>query len=248
MLALAAVGGAAFGSFINVLAYRLPRGESLLRPGSHCPSCGTPIKPYDNVPIIGWLLLRGHCRSCGERISPRYPIVEALTAALCVAVVATQSGAATIALDLLLVLVLVPVSLIDLDHRIIPNRIVGPAAVLAVLLGTVLDPGGELERLIAGACAGGFLLIAALLYPRGMGMGDVKLAGFIGLCLGRAVGPAMFIALIAGVVAGAVLAARHGTRAARKTAIPFGPFLAFGAIVAVFAGDAIVSAYLGSLG
>ena len=147
-----------------------------------------------------------------------------------------------------LVLVLVPVALIDLDHRLIPNKITAPAAVLALVIGTALDPGGELERLIAGAAAGGFLLLAALAYPRGMGMGDVKLAGVLGLFLGRAVGPAMLIALVAGVIVGVVIMRRAGVGAGRKTAIPFGPFLALGGLVGSFAGNALVSAYLSSIG
>jgi leader peptidase (prepilin peptidase)/N-methyltransferase len=145
----------------------------------------------------------------------------------------------------ILVLLLVPVALIDLDHRIIPNRMLAPAAVIAVVVGTVLDPGGEVERLIGAAAAGGFLLAAALAYPRGMGMGDVKLAAVLGLFLGRAVGPAMLIALLSGVIVGAVIIARVGAAEGRKTAVPFGPFLALGGVIAIFAGNGIISAYLG---
>jgi leader peptidase (prepilin peptidase)/N-methyltransferase len=242
----AALFGALIGSFLNVVAYRLPRGESLVMPGSHCPSCDTPVKPYDNVPVLSWLLLRGRCRSCAAPISARYPLIEAATAALCAGVVLAHDSAAGIALGILLVFVLVAIVPIDLDHRVIPNRITAPAAVLALALGVALDPGGEPERLIAGAAAGGFLLAAVMAYPRGMGMGDVKLAAVMGLCLGRAVGPAMLIALLAGVLAGVVIMARAGVSEGRKTAIPFGPFLALGGLVALFAGEPIVSAYLGT--
>jgi leader peptidase (prepilin peptidase)/N-methyltransferase len=245
---LAALFGAVIGSFLNVVVYRLPRGESLSTPASHCPSCDTPIKPYDNVPVLGWLWLRGRCRSCGEPISARYPLVEATTAALCAGAVAAQHNTGRALLDFLLVLVLVPIALIDLDHRVIPNRITAPAAVLAVVIGTALDPSGELARLIAGAAAGGFLLVAALAYPQGMGMGDVKLAGVLGLFLGAAVGPAMLVALVAGVLVGVVIIKRAGVSAGRKTAIPFGPFLALGGLVGIYAGAAIVSAYLSSFG
>jgi leader peptidase (prepilin peptidase)/N-methyltransferase len=242
--AFAAAFGAILGSFLNVVAYRLPRGESLATPASHCPSCLEPIKPYDNVPILAWLWLRGHCRCCGVAISARYPLVEATTAALCAAVVLADGPTPAAALGIVLVLVLVPVALIDLDRQIIPNKITGPAAVLAVALGTGLDPGGEVERLIAGAAAAGFLLLAVLAYPRGMGMGDVKLAGVLGLFLGRAVGPAVLIALVTGVAVGAVVMARVGVAAGRRTKVPFGPFLALGGVVAIFAGGALVDAYL----
>ncbi|HSZ04361.1 MAG TPA: prepilin peptidase [Solirubrobacteraceae bacterium] len=240
----AGVLGAVFGSFLNVVVYRLPRHESLITPASHCPRCGTPVKPYDNIPILSWLLLRGHCRSCGCAISPRYPLVEALTGALCVGAVLAHHSAAGIALSVALILLVVPAALIDLEHRIIPNRITALGAVLALVLGLALDPGGELGRLIAGACAGGFLLAAALAYPGGMGMGDVKLAGMMGLFLGAAVAPALLIALLAGVTLGAVVIARKGAREGRKTAVPFGPFLALGALLAVFVGPQIVHVYV----
>jgi leader peptidase (prepilin peptidase)/N-methyltransferase len=236
--------GAIAGSFLNVVTYRLPRHESLLKPASHCPGCDTPVKPYDNIPILSWLLLGGRCRSCSEPISPRYPLVEALTGALCVGAVLTHSSAAGIALSVALILVVVPAALIDLEYRIIPNRVTGLGAVLALVLGLALNPAGEPERLIAGAAAGGFLLLAALAYRGGMGMGDVKLAAVMGLFLGRAVAPAIVIALVAGVLVGAAVIARKGARAGRKTAVPFGPFLALGAIVAAYAGNSLVDLYI----
>jgi leader peptidase (prepilin peptidase) / N-methyltransferase len=242
--AIAGLFGTIFGSFLNVVAYRLPRHESLVKPASHCPHCDTPVRPYDNVPIISWLLLRGRCRSCGGPISPRYPLVEAITGLLCLGAVLAHDDATDIALDLALILVVVPAALIDLEHRIIPNRLTGAGAVLALVLGLALDPGGEPGRLLAGAAAGGFLLIAALAYPGGMGMGDVKLAGTMGLFLGSAVAPAVLVALLTGAVTGAVVIARRGVREGRKTAIPFGPFLAFGALIAVFAGHPLVDVYV----
>jgi leader peptidase (prepilin peptidase)/N-methyltransferase len=245
---IAALLGAVVGSFLNVVAYRLPRGESLATPGSRCPSCETPIKPYDNVPVLGWLWLRGRCRNCGARISVRYPLVEAATALLCAGVVLADGTSPAAALGIALVLTLVPIALIDFDRQIIPNAITAPAAVLAVALGLALDPTGEPERLIAGAAAGTFLLLAVLAYPRGMGMGDVKLAAVLGLFLGSAVGPGVLIALLTGVVAGAAVMARLGASAGRKTKVPFGPFLALGGVAAIFAGDALVSAYLRGFG
>lgn len=240
----AGVMGAIFGSFLNVVVYRLPRHESLLLPASHCPTCGTPVKPYDNIPILSWVLLRGHCRSCGSSISPRYPFVEALTAALCVGAVLVHHTATGIALSVSLILIVVPAAMIDLEHRIIPNSITALGAVLALALGLALDPAGEPERLIAGVSAGGFLLLAALAYPGGMGMGDVKLAGVMGLFLGAAVAPALLIALVAGVALGVVVIYRKGAQAGRKTAVPFGPFLALGALLAVFVGHELVAVYV----
>jgi leader peptidase (prepilin peptidase)/N-methyltransferase len=241
---IAAVMGAIFGSFFNVVAYRLPRGESLSRPRSRCPGCQTPIKPYDNVPVLSWLALRGRCRACGESISPRYPLVEAGTGLLCALVVIAKGADEDAVLGLALVLLLVPVTLIDLDHRIIPNRLMLIGAVVAPALVLLVAPGNIVEHLIAAVAAGGFFLIAVLAYPRGMGMGDVKLAAVLGLFLGRAVGPAVFIALVTGTLAGALVMARKGVQEGRKTAVPFGPFLALGALVALFAGDAMVDWYL----
>jgi leader peptidase (prepilin peptidase)/N-methyltransferase len=239
-----AVLGAMIGSFLNVVAYRLPRHESLVTPGSHCPSCDTPIKPYDNVPVLGWLLLSGRCRSCRAGISARYPLVEALTAALAVGVVLVKHSPHSIALGLVLVLILVPVALIDFDHRIIPNRIMLPAAIAAVGIGLLTSPAGVPEQLIAGVSAGAFLLIFALAYPKGMGMGDVKLAVVLGLFLGRYVAVALLAGVLVATVVGTAIMARVGVARGRKTAVPFGPFLAFGGVVALLAGPAIAHWYV----
>jgi leader peptidase (prepilin peptidase) / N-methyltransferase len=245
-MSYAAFIGALFGSFFNVVAYRLPRGESLSRPRSRCPGCETPIKPYDNVPILSWLALRGKCRACGSRISLRYPLVEAGTALLCGLVVLAKGLDKDAVIPLVMVLLLVPVTLIDLDHRIIPNKLMILGAVLAPALVVWLEPDAIVEHLIAGAAAGGFFLLAVLAYPRGMGVGDIKLAGVLGLFLGRAVGPAVFIALVSGTLVGALIMARKGVAEGRKTAVPFGPFLALGGVVALFAGDAMIDWYLGT--
>ena len=240
----ALLGGLIIGSFLNVVAWRLPRGESLSHPGSHCPSCDTPIKPYDNIPVLSWLLLRGRCRHCKAPISPRYPLVEATTGILYALVMwARWDDAAGIALGIVLVTILIPIAIIDYEHRIIPNRITGPAAIVAIAIGLLFDQDFVVEQLIAGAAAGGFFLLAAVAYPRGMGMGDVKLAGVMGLYLGRAVGLAVLIGLVAGVVVGAIIISRKGSKEGRKTAVPFGPFLALGGIIAIFAGDAVADWY-----
>ena len=243
----AAAFGLIIGSFLNVVALRLPGRMSLAMPASRCPSCETPIKPYDNIPVLSWLLLRGRCRSCTEPIPARYPLVEATTAALFAAVVAVHyADTAALVLGLVLVAFIVPIALIDLDHRIIPNRLTLPAAILALVLGTALDPGGEVERLIAGAAAGGLIGLPALLRPSGMGMGDAKLVGVMGLYLGAAVAPAFFVAFAVGTIVGIAIIWRKGMSQGRKTAVPFGPFLALGAIVGVLAGSELVDAYLGA--
>ena len=243
---VAGILGAVIGSFLNVVAYRLPRGESLVRPGSRCPHCETPIKPYDNVPVLGWLWLRGRCRACGAPIAWRYPAVEALTGLLCAGVVVRFGADRDAWLGLVLVLLLVPITLIDLEHRIIPNKLTLIGAVAAVVLVLVTRSDKLAAHLIAGAAAGGFFLLAALVHPAGMGMGDVKLAGVLGLFLGRAVAPAMMAALLAGSVVGIGIIAVKGAKEGRKTGIPFGPWLAFGGLVGLFAGDAIVDWYLSS--
>jgi len=241
---VAALMGAILGSFLNVVIARLPAGESLATPRSRCPSCGTPVRPYDNVPVVSWLLLRGRCRDCGEPISRRYPLVEALTAALLAAVVLALGADRDAWLGIAFVLVLVPVIFIDLDHRIIPNPItlIGAVAAIALVLLTRRDD--LVEHLVAAAAAGGFLLLAALAYPSGMGIGDVKLAGVMGLFLGRDVGPAMFVALLAGSVVGVAIMRRKGIAEGRKTGVPFGPFLALGGLFGLFAGGPMVDWYL----
>jgi leader peptidase (prepilin peptidase)/N-methyltransferase len=244
-LAPAALLGLLIGSFLNVVAWRLPRGESLVTPRSRCPGCATQLKPYDNVPVLSWLVLRGRCRGCGERISARYPIVEAVTAALYVAVVAVKwDDVLAMTLGLVLVTFLVPIAVIDFDLKVIPNKLTAPAAVLAVALGAVLEPSYLPEQLAAGAGALAFFLLPALIHKKGMGMGDVKLVGVLGLYLGRDVAPAIMIGLVLGVIVGAAIVAIKGVSEGRRTKVPFGPFLAMGALVAFFAGDAIVDAYL----
>ncbi len=245
VLVLAAVTGLAVGSFLNVVVHRLPRGESLSHPPSRCPGCGHAVRPRDNVPVLSWLLLRGRCRDCHAPIAWRYPLLEAVTAALWVAVVAARwDDAAQVVLGIVLVTLMVAVVPIDLEHRLILNKLTYPAALLAPVIGLALDPGFVAEQLIAGAAAGGFFLLAALAYPRGMGLGDVKLATVMGLYLGRAVGPAVLIALVTGVLVGVVIISRVGREQGRKVQVPFGPFLALGSVVALFAGDALVDAYL----
>jgi leader peptidase (prepilin peptidase)/N-methyltransferase len=240
----AGVLGALIGSFLNVVIWRLPRGESVVTPPSTCPSCGARIKPYDNIPVLSWLLLRGRCRNCGVAISPRYPLVEALTAVLMALVPICLGTDEDQWIGYAMVLILVPLTFIDLDHRILPNKITYPSVPIAIGLTAAFDTDHLLAHLIAGAAAFGFLFAAAWVYPAGMGVGDVKLAGVLGLFLGRAVAPALLIAFLLGTVVGIGVMAVRGVAAGRKTAIPFGPFLAVGGLIGLYAGDDIVDWYL----
>jgi len=239
---VSALFGAVIGSFLNVVAHRVPLGESLVSPGSHCPHCDAPVKPYDNVPVVSWLVLRGRCRNCGVPISPRYPLVELLTAIVFAAVVAARGFDDDLVLELPFVALLIALAAIDLDHRILPNKIVYPMAAYGVIATLLVDRGDLAENLIAGAGAFAFLLLAVIAYPRGMGMGDVKLAGAMGLYLGLSIIPALLAAFLSGSVVGVVILAREGA-AGRKKAVPFGVFLALGGIVGVLAGPELIDAY-----
>jgi len=243
-VAIAFLGGLIVGSFVTVVAYRVPRGESIVGPRSRCPACGVQIAAYDNVPVLSWALLRGRSRCCGEPISARYPLTEFGLGTLYAATVAVLWGdAGEIALGLVFVTMLLAVTVTDLERRIIPNKILIVGAVVGAVIAAVADPGSLPERAIAAAAAGGLLFAAALAYPRGMGLGDVKLAATMGLFLGRNIAPAILIALLAGSIVGLAMIARDGA-AARKKAIPFGPFLALGGVVGLLAGDQIVDWYL----
>jgi leader peptidase (prepilin peptidase) / N-methyltransferase len=246
LAALALIAGLAVGSFLNVVIHRVPRHESVVSPRSRCPGCGKQIRGLDNIPIVSWLVLRGRCRDCGEPISPRYPLVEALTGLLYAAVVISQDAGETTWIGLALATALVPIAFIDLDHKIIPNVIVGPAAVVGIALVAILQTDALVENLIAGVAAAAVFLLVALARPGGMGMGDVKLVGMLGLYLGRAVVPALFIALAVGSVVGIGIMASRGAGEGRKTKVPFGPFLALGGMTAFFVGDEIVDWYLDS--
>ena len=233
--------GLALGSFLNVVAARVPLRRSLVRPASACMSCGAQIGPRDNVPLLSYALLRGRCRHCSARIPARYPAVELITAALIVACVFAFGLTAEAALASFFCAVLVAISAIDLEHRIVPNRIVIPATAVLLPLHTFVDPG---PQWVVGALAASlFLFLAVLAYPAGMGMGDVKLALLMGAMLGKTVGVALMVGMIAALVPAAFLLARHGS-AARKMGIPFAPFLAFGSLVALFFGEQLLDAYL----
>jgi leader peptidase (prepilin peptidase)/N-methyltransferase len=234
----------ALGSFLNVVAARVPLRRSIVRPPSACMSCAAEIRWYDNVPLVSYAVLRGRCRHCGVHIPLVYPAVELLTAVLIAGCVLAFGLTAEAAVAAFFCAVLVAVSAIDFEHRIIPNRIVLPATVVVLLANTLRDPSPQ--WLVAALAASAFLLTAALVYPAGMGMGDVKLALLMGAALGKTVPVALMAGMIAAMIPSLVLFARHGSKA-RKMGIPFGPFLALGSVVALFWGDAILQAYLNTL-
>jgi leader peptidase (prepilin peptidase)/N-methyltransferase len=236
--------GLALGSFLNVVAARVPRRTSIVKPASACMECKTPIARRDNVPVLSWLLLRGRCRNCGVRISPLYPAVELATALLVAACVWAFGLSWEMVVAAFFCAVLVAVSAIDLTHRIIPNRIVLPAFVVVLVAQTLLEPSPQWA--IGALAASGFLFLAVLAYPAGMGMGDVKLCLLMGAALGKLVAVALMVGMLAALVPAVFLLARHGSKA-RKMGIPFGPFLALGSVVALFFGDGILDWYLNFL-
>jgi leader peptidase (prepilin peptidase)/N-methyltransferase len=236
--------GTVAGSFATAVAHRVPRGMSVAGPRSQCPACGAQITARDNVPVLSWLLLRGRARCCGARISALYPLAElGAGLAFAAAVLVEWGDPAAIAIDLVFVTMLTAITLTDLERRIIPNKILLAGAGLCLAIAAPTDPSGLVERGAAAAIAGGLLFAVVLAYPRGMGLGDVKLTATMGLFLGRAVAPAVLAALLVASAVGLALIWRHGSQA-RKMAIPFGPFLALGGVVGMLAGEALMELYL----
>jgi len=251
LLVLSGVLGLAVGSFLNVVIHRVPRGESLIRPGSHCPHCGTAVRPWQNIPVLSWLLLGGRCAGCRASISARYPLVELAAAALFIAVTARFGLAPELPAYLYLAAVSLALALIDLDVRRLPNSIVLPSyGVGAALLLAAVSASGDWRAAIRGLLAMALLfalyLAIAYGYRGGMDLGDVKLAGVLGLYLGWLGWSSVLVGafagfLLGGVVGVALLATR---RAGRRSALPFGPFMLTGALVAVFLTDPIASWYI----
>jgi leader peptidase (prepilin peptidase) / N-methyltransferase len=241
--------GLVFGSFLTVVVYRVPRGESLVRPRSHCPECGTQIRAVDNVPVVSWLLLRGRCHACGARISAEYPVTELATGVLFAGVAFRYHDPWAIVLLAPFCGMLLALSVIDARTKKLPNRLVYPSLLISaayLVVARVFGADVDLVRSAIGLLTlGGGLLLVALVVPRGMGMGDVKLGALIGLVLGaQGLGP-VGVAAGAGVLLGglgAIVALIRG--ASRKQALPFGPFLAAGAVIAVFAGHELAGRYL----
>ncbi|MFN2641060.1 MAG: A24 family peptidase [Actinomycetota bacterium] len=229
-----------FGSFLNVVVYRVPRKESVVKPRSRCPHCGRELTALDNVPVLSWLILRGRCRTCKAKISPKYLVGEIGTAVLWAAAFWRFDRPALAAVYAALFWVLLALTLIDLEHKLLPNAIVYPSTVVAVAaFAAVALAFGQSDALIRGLLAGaasfGVFLLIALIAPGGMGMGDVKLSFALGLALGvlgwRAVFAGFFLAFLSGAVTGIALMAAE--KAGRKSAVPFGPFMAFGAVVTI---------------
>ncbi len=245
--------GLIFGSFLTVVVSRVPKGESVVAPRSRCPRCGELVRARDNIPVISWVLLGGRCRHCGERISPEYPLIEAGTAALFLAASLVIRPLFVAGMLAPFLGILLAVSVIDARHRILPNRIIYPSlpvSAAVVLVGDLLDQGVGLPRGLLGAAAyAGPLFLLALAVPGGMGMGDVKLAALIGLVLGAVSLSHVAVAAAAGILLGGVgaLMAVVVLRMGRKQQIPFGPFLAGGAVLSALAGPALARAYLSLL-
>ena len=252
-MAMLAAGmfGLVVGSFLNVCIYRIPRGESLVAPRSRCPGCGAPVRARDNIPLVSYLLLRGRCRSCAARISPQYPAVEALTAALFVAALGRFGLTPRGLLATAFLCGLVVATFVDLEHQIIPHAVTLPGIPLG-LLGSLAGGGPPPPEALIGCLAGaGFVYLIALyceiiLGREAMGLGDVNLVAMLGAFLGwRALVVAFFLATVTGSVVSLALIALR--RRDRKEPIPFGPFLALGGAAALFAGDAMVRWYLSLL-
>jgi leader peptidase (prepilin peptidase) / N-methyltransferase len=240
LAAIALAPGLMFGSFLNVVAARVPLKRSVVSPPSACMDCGHEIAWYDNIPLVSWLLLRGRCRECSSPIPFRYFAVELVTGLLVAGCFLKFGASADAVVAAFVCLALVAVSAVDVEHRIIPNRIVVPAGIATLVANTALHPSPRYA--IAAFAASGFLFAAALAYPKGMGMGDVKLAFLMGAALGTTVPVALMAGMLAALLPSLVLFARHGS-AARKMTIPFGPFLALGCVLALFAGHPILDWY-----
>jgi leader peptidase (prepilin peptidase)/N-methyltransferase len=234
--------GLALGSFLNVVIYRLPRRESLVRPGSHCPACQSAIRWYDNVPVVSWLVLQGRCRDCGQRISPRYLVIESMTGAAFALAMWHFGLDWPVLLAWFFLAILIAVAFIDYDHFIIPDKLVLPGAVIGLAGSVAIHPERWWVYLAAAGGSALFFLLLALLWPGGgMGMGDVKMALFMGAVLGTSVLVGLFAAFLLGSVVGIYLiAAKKGSR---KTKVPFGPFLSIGGAIGLFLGEAAVHAY-----
>lgn len=239
--ALAALFGLILGSFLNVVIHRVPRRESIVAPASHCPGCGDPLRMSDNLPLLSYLNLKGRCRSCARAISVRYPVVEALGALFFVAAVLRFGLSAETVWALALICFLLSLAVVDLEHRLLPNALVVPGTVAGLALSALRDPGGWWSYPLTAALAFASLLTLALLYPGGLGMGDVKFAALLGAFLGFYAFMAVLLgALLGAVVGGALLAAGRTTR---RTPLPFGTFLSAGGLLTAFAGAELWAGY-----
>jgi leader peptidase (prepilin peptidase)/N-methyltransferase len=247
---------------LNVVIHRVPRRESIVWPASHCPHCGEPIRPLDNVPLVSYLLLRGRCRNCKERISARYPAVEALTGLLFGAAAYEFGASLDLLPALLLISTLIVLAVIDVEHRLLPNVIVGPAALAGLVLSILANPAGWWTYPLSALAVAGALLVLALAVPGvptasadssakpppnedkrlSMGMGDVKMGGMLGAFLGPYAALAVFLGALVGAVSGGVLMVTGKVQ--RRSHLPFGLFMAIGGVISLFVGPQLWGLYM----
>ncbi len=246
VVVVAVLLGLLVGSFLNVVIYRVPRRQSVAWPASHCPHCGEPIRPLDNVPVLSYLLLRGRCRNCGGRISARYPAVEGITGLLFGAAAFDLGLDLALLPALVLICALISLAVIDLEHRLLPNVLVGPAALAGLVLTILADPAGWWTYPVSALAVAGALFALALSRPGGMGMGDVKMGGMLGAFLGPYAALAVFLGALLGAITGGLLMAVG--KAQRRSALPFGFFMALGGLVSLFVGPELWEAYLSLVG
>jgi leader peptidase (prepilin peptidase)/N-methyltransferase len=235
--------GAVVGSFLNVVIYRVPKGESVVRPGSSCPACGAKIKPYNNIPILSWFVLRGKCAVCGAPFSIRYPMVELLTALLFAACFAKFGMTATSGAYMAFCAALVAVIFIDIDHFIIPDRITLPGIVIGLICAGTFLPVHFTDSIFGCLVGGGIFFILAVLVPGGMGGGDIKLMGMVGAFMGvKAALMTIFLGSLFGSIGGLAGIVAFGKE--RKTKIPFGPYLSIASIISLFYKEEFIDLYL----
>jgi leader peptidase (prepilin peptidase)/N-methyltransferase len=242
IIPIALLFGLVVGSFLNVVIHRVPHRVSVVWPASHCPHCAEPIRPRDNLPLISYVLLRGRCRNCKESISARYPAVEATTGLLFGAAAYEFGVSLALLPALALISALISLAVIDLEHGLLPNVIVGPAALAGLVLSILADPAGWWTYLLSAIAVAGALLGLALIYPSGMGMGDVKMGGMLGAFLGPYAALAVFLGALIGAVSGGLLMAAGKVQ--RRSALPFGLFMAIGGVVSLFFGPQLWNLYL----
>ena len=246
ILLVAALFGLVVGSFLNVLIHRIPLKESAVWPNSHCPACGKKIRPRDNIPLLSYLMLHGRCRDCGARIPVRYPAVEALTGLLFGAAALEFGWDLRLIAAMVFIAALISLAGTDLEHRLLPNVIVGPAALVGFVLSILANPGLWWTYPMSALTVAGVLFVLALVYPGGMGMGDVKMGGMLGAFLGPYAAIAVFIGALAGAVTGGFLMATGKKQ--RQNDLPFGVFMALGGILTLFFGPELWRTYLGAVG
>ena len=243
---LAGLFGLVVGSFLNVVIHRVPRKESVVRPASHCPECGARIKPRDNIPLLSYLMLGGRCRSCETRIPIRYPVVEAATGVLFGSAAYRFGPGLELASAMVLISVLVALAGIDLEHLLLPNAVLFPATLAGLVFSVLLDPGRWWIYPVSGFLLAASLFALAVIYPGGMGMGDVKMSGMLGIFLGPYAALAVFLGALGGALAGGLL--MLAGRIGRRSHLPFGVFMSAGGVSVLFFGPWLWQTYARAVG